>query len=166
MTSRPAESWQSMRNGTAEGWELARTGWWWELTKTTSGTSSQKFPEEFWKHQGPTCEREWKRWRHGQWGGNICQQLKRRNKSQSFTTESMVCTDTLGSWCKQHLMVKPPPPSTPSLLCQADHSLSKLVSWCRKGEGHSVVHVLPRGHLADGSFELDSLHRAAHTSGK
>lgn len=31
------------------------------------------------------------------WGGDICQQLKSRDQSHSFTTESTVCRDTLGS---------------------------------------------------------------------
>lgn len=40
-----------------EGW-LGREGGGSYVTKTTAGTASQRFPEEFWEHRGPTCEHE------------------------------------------------------------------------------------------------------------
>ena len=81
-----------------EGW-LGPEGGGSYVTKTTAGTASQRFPEEFWEHRGPTrvYEREGDGGMDDE-GGNICQQLKRRDRSHSFTTEeSTVCRDMLGS---------------------------------------------------------------------
>lgn len=84
---------------------------------TTSGTASQRFPEEFWEHQGPTCvcEKEGDGGMDGE-GGDICQQFKRRDQSHILRVQyAEICwghdANTL-SWLK----LPSPPASPPSPL--------------------------------------------------
>ena len=81
------------------------------VTETTAGTASQWFPEEFWEHQGPTCEHETERETEA-WGGNICQQLQRRINpivSVRYAEKRRGHDVNSTSWSK--LPSPPPPPS-------------------------------------------------------